>query len=152
MQLAGSDRLLVHRLVDGVGNSKPGGNLLASFAWVVGGYVPFRHGLGLPGQLVQESFFSLCHHGPSISDRRSHVPTIGSGDDARQHRLGLAVCSDRRRHWVCAGVAVRAAFSVVTDVISPSQDFVFASGCASFWILWRAAVALATKFAAKRSV
>ena len=52
LQLASSDLLLVHRLVRGVGSSKPYRNLLASSPCVVRGYVPFRDGHWLPRQLA----------------------------------------------------------------------------------------------------
>ena len=52
LQLAGSDPLLVHRLVDGVGNSKPCGNLLASSPCLIGCNVPLRDGRRLLRQLV----------------------------------------------------------------------------------------------------
>jgi len=79
--------------------------------------VPFCHGDGVPRRLAEESYFSLCYHRPAISDRWRHFPARGSAHYGRQHAMGVAVRSHRRRHRVSTGMALCAAFYVLTDFI-----------------------------------
>jgi len=114
LHLPKSGVLLACGLACSVGSAQSHRNLLASSLSVVRRHNSLRNGNRLRCQLAQQSHSSLRYHWATILDRCSGIPAFGLGWDSPQQSLGLAIRCYRGRYRVSAGMAVHAAFSVIT--------------------------------------
>ena len=105
-----------HRFARSMASSKPVRNLLASSLCVVRSNVPFRHGYRLPSPTgLGTALFHCAITGPLFLIAGLMLfPLLGSAHDPSQHTVGLAVHSRRCRNRVSAGMALCAAFCVLT--------------------------------------